>query len=122
NTTYNVRVRLAKSTGSAAWVQGAVRINLTSVLAGFTTPGLTVQGNTLTPNFAEFTAQILPARTTIPADLLLQVYVDGTPTLNAGVNIDSIEIYPINLPVNFSTAWFSRAFNPESYDNTLTQI
>src|SRR4029077_9057629 len=66
----------------------------------------------------EFIAPITPALgfATIPSDLLLRVYADGTPTLNAGFLVDNIEIFPTAQPYNASLVRASRAEDPESYD------
>ena len=49
-------------------------------------------------------------------DLLLRVYADGTPTLNAGFLVDNIEIFPTATPYNNSLVRASFAEDPESYD------
>jgi hypothetical protein len=120
NTGYSVRARLALA-GAAA--QGTVHINLQSTINGFTTVGLAVPVAQLTVAFQEFTATLtdLPLMTP-PTDLLLQVYVDGTLTNGAMVLIDSIQPFVTQTPVNYSTARFSHAFNPESFDGTTGQV
>jgi hypothetical protein len=118
-TAYRVRVRLAKV---GALTQGVLHINLQSTTGGFTTAGLAVNASALTANYKEFDALLTAAIVSPPADLLIQVYADGTPT-NAGVIlVDSIEPYPANAPYNYSTAFLSHSFNPESYDNTTSSI
>lgn len=119
NVAYRVRARVAIS---GAITQGTLHINLQSTTGGFTTSGLILQAFNLTANYAEFDALLTPAIVSPPADLLLQVYADNTPTNNGIFLVDSIEIYPTTIPYNYSTAWFSHAFNPESYDNTLSAI
>ena len=52
----------------------------------------------------------------IPADLLLRVYADGTTTNSGGFEIDNIEIFPTAQPYNTSSVRASFADNPESYD------
>ncbi len=56
------------------------------------------------------------ADSTIPADLLLRVFADGTPTLNGQFYIDAIEIFPTAQPANSSIVRASRVEDPESYD------
>lgn len=119
NTAYSVRVRVAKA---GALVAGSLQINLTSALGGFTTAGLSVTAAQLSASYAEFTGVLTAALSAPNVDLLLQVYVDGTPTNGASFLIDSIEIYPTNSPFNYSVAKLSHAFNPESYDATTGQI
>ena len=53
---------------------------------------------------------------TIPSDLLLRVYADGTPNQNGQFYIDAIEIFPTAQPVNASLVRASRVEDPESYD------
>jgi hypothetical protein len=119
NTAYRVRARLALS-GPLA--QGTLHINLQSTTGAFTTAGLSVQANQLTAVYVEFDALITSALISPPTDLLLQIYADGTPTNNGYFLVDSVEIYPTNSPFNYSTARFSHAFNPESYDATTGQV
>ncbi len=54
--------------------------------------------------------------TTIPPDLVLRVYADGTPTSGAGFLVDNIEIFPTAEPYNTSLVRASFAEDPESYD------
>jgi hypothetical protein len=81
-----------------------------------------VQANQTTAAYKEFDGLLTTALTAPPTDLLLQVYADGTPNNNGIFLIDSIEVYPTSVPYNYSTAWLSHSFNPESYDNTTSQI
>lgn len=119
-TSYQVRVRLAKAGGLNA---GTFHINLQSTIGGFTTVGLAVNSGQLAASYAEFTANLtdLPLANP-PIDLTLQIYADGTPNNNGVFLVDSIEIFAINAPFNYSTAWLSHAFNPESFDNTTSSI
>lgn len=119
NTAYRVRARIASAGGLSA---GTVHVNLQSTIGGFVTAGLAIGFATLTGSFQEFDALLTAAIATPPSDLKLQVYVDGTPNNGGAVIIDSIEPYPQVAPVNYSTAWLSHSFNPESYDNTTSQI
>jgi len=118
-TTYQVRVRLARNN---ILVQGAIHIDLQSTIGAFTTSGLIVQAAQLTTNFVEFIGVLTAAIAAPPSDLVIEVYADGTPTNGGIFIIDSIEIFPMNSPFNYSTAWLSHAFNPESFDNTTSQI
>jgi delta endotoxin len=121
NTSYSVRVRL-RYAGTVP-LQGTVHVNLNSGSGAFTTVGLAVAANTLTTSFQEFTAALTDTPlANPPADLLLQVYVDGTLTNGSQIIIDSIEPYPTATPFNASTARISRAFNPESFDSILSQV
>jgi len=120
NTAYSVRVRLARVNDVT---QGTVHINLTSPSFPFTTVGLAVPVASLKTTYTEFTATLTDNTfPNVPTDLALQVYVDGTLTNGTVVLIDSIEPYPTPTPFNYSTARFSHAFNPESFDGTTGQI
>lgn len=119
NTSYRVRARVASAGGLT---QGTLHINLQSTSGTFTTPGLAVQASQTKTTYQEFDGLLTTAIISPPTDLLLQVYADGTPNNNGVFLVDSIEIYPASVPYNYSTAWLSHAFNPESYDNTTSQI
>lgn len=120
NVGYGVRVRIALANGLD---QGTLHINLQSGRLGLLTVGLVVPAVQLTNMYAEFTANLTDAPlANPPADLKLQVYADGTPTAGGIFLVDSIEVYPLNAPVNYSTARFSHAFNPESFDGTTGSI
>jgi hypothetical protein len=116
NTAYSVRARI-RMTGSLT--QGTVHIHLYSASAGISTTGIAVPAAQITANaWTEFIAPLTPAAgfPNIPSDLLLRVYADGTPTLNAGFLVDNIEIFPTAQPYNTSLVRASLAENPESYD------
>jgi hypothetical protein len=120
NTAYSVRVRARKQ---GALAQGVLHVNLQSSFAGFTTGGLQVAAAELAATFQEFTAAITDQpMVNPPGDLLLQIYADGTPSNGASFVIESIEVFPTNAPFYTSTARFSHAFNPESYDGTTGQV
>jgi hypothetical protein len=113
NTAYSVRARVLTGGGLA---QGALRVQLFSASAGIATPGLQVTAAQAGAAFAEFTAPLTTPLATIPADLALRVFADGTPT-NAGYFVvDNIEIFPTAQPVNGSLVRASRTEDPESYD------
>ncbi|HTC64374.1 MAG TPA: hypothetical protein VK709_16155 [Candidatus Saccharimonadales bacterium] len=116
NTNYSARVRV-RMTG--ALTQGTLHVHLYSALGGISTPGISVPAAQITTGaWKEFIAPITPALgfLTIPADLVLRVYADGTPTLNAGFMVENIEIFPTAQPYNTSLVRASYADDPESYD------
>jgi hypothetical protein len=119
NTAYRIRVRLASA---GPLLAGTVHINLSSVIGGFTTTGISIAAAQLTTDYQEFDALLITAQATVPPDLLVNIYADGTPSAGGTFLIDSIEPYPTQFPFNNSTARFSHAFNPESYDSTTGQI
>src|SRR6266852_4877504 len=113
NTDYTVRARCARN---STLTQGNLRVNLFSASAGINTTGLQLTPAQLTTSYAEFTAQLTAPLASIPSDLVLRVYADGTPTQNGQFYIDCIEIFPTAQPVNASLVRASRVEDPESYD------
>jgi hypothetical protein len=114
NTDYSVRARVQRSAGLA---QGTLRINLFSATAGAIGTGLAVSAAQATTQWREFTANLAPPQGTIPHDLLLRVYADGTPAPNGEFFIvDNIEIFPTVAPQNASLIRASNTEQPESYD------
>ena len=116
NTGYSARVRV-RMTGVLA--QGTLHVHIYSASLGISTPGISVPAAQITTSaWKEFIAPITPALgfATIPSDLLLRVYADGTPTAGAGFLVDNIEIFPTALPYNTSLVRASFAEDPESYD------
>jgi hypothetical protein len=114
NTPYRVRVRLGQNGTLAA---GVLHINLQSATGAFTTMGLAIPFSSLTASYAEFQAFLTDVPlSTIPADIVMQVYADGTPTLNGVFLVDCIEVYPANFPVNRTLIRASYAEQPEAFD------
>jgi len=113
NTGYTVRVRCARN---ATLAQGTLHIHLYSAGASINTTGLQLTASQITTNYVEYSAELTAPLTSIPSDLVLRIYADGTPTLNGQFYIDSIEIFPTAQPVNTSIVRASRVEDPESYD------
>jgi hypothetical protein len=116
NTNYSARVRV-RMTGALA--QGTLHVHLYSAFAGISTTGVAVPAAQITTTaWKEFIAPITPAGgfLLVPSDLVLRVYADGTPTINAGFLVDNIEIFPTAQPYNTSLVRASLAEDPESYD------
>ena len=116
NTGYSVRARVK---AYAPLTQGTLHVHLYSVSAGIHTTGLqvtTAQANAAGSAFAEFTGVLTAPLASVPADLLLRVFADGTPTLSAGFVVDNIEIFPTAQPYNASLVRASFVEDPESYD------
>lgn len=115
NTAYSVRVRLGfVGTG---FTNGSLRINFAHSGGAIVGGGFTVVANTLTsvPQ-TEYIGSIMTAQVSIPSDLVLQVYIDGTPAPNnAKAIIDNIEIFPTNQPFNLTT--IRSSFNVGSNTN-----
>jgi len=112
-TDYTIRARCARNVTLA---QGTLHIHLVSATGGINTTGLQLTAAQLTTTYVEYTAQLTAPLTALPGDLLLQIYADGTPTLNGIFYIDSIEIFPTPQPLNSSLVRGSRVEDPESYD------
>jgi len=112
-TDYTIRARCARNVTLA---QGTLHIHLVSATGGINTTGLQLTAAQLTTTYVEYTAQLTAPLTALPGDLLLQIYADGTPTLNGIFYIDSIEIFPTAQPLNSSLVRGSRVEDPESYD------
>ncbi len=100
NTAYTVQARIAVI-GLAV---GNLHINLQSTLGGFTTPGMIVPFNLggLSAKYIIVSASLTNGLATIPSDLMLQLYADGTPTAGGIFLVDNIEIYPTNAQYNNS--------------------
>ncbi len=116
NTAYSARARV-RMTGTLT--QGTLHVHLYSAQLGVSTTGISVPAAQVsTSAWAEFTAPITPVGNflTIPSDLLLRVYADGTPTNGAGFLVENIEIFPTTQPFNASLVRASRAEDPESFD------
>jgi len=113
-TAYSVRARVKRSVGLT---QGTLHIHLFSLSGSVNTTGIQLTpGQLSSVSFTEFIAQLTPPLATIPSDLVLRVYVDGTPTAAQAFIVDNIEIYPTNQPYNSSLVRASRVEDPESYD------
>ena len=114
NTDYSVRVRIKRSANLSA---GTLRIVAYSPTAGQVGAGLTVSASQATAYYQEFVANLFPAQTSLPADLLLRVFGDGFPAPSGEwFLIDCIEIFPTNSPQNASLVRASGTDEPEAYD------
>ena len=116
NTLYSARVRV-RMTG--ALTQGTLHVHLFSASTGVSTTGVAVPAaQVTTAAWTEFIAPITPtfAFVTIPSDLVLRVYADGTPTSGAGFLVENIEIFASAEPYNTSLVRASLAEDPESYN------
>jgi hypothetical protein len=111
NTSYSVRARVR---AFFAPLQGQFRIDLFGT--GVAVPGLVVTAAQVTQAYQEFTGTLTAPLTTIPLDLVLRVFAEGTPTNGTGWIVDNIEICPTNQPYNTSLVRSSRVEDPESYD------
>ncbi|MGH8277416.1 MAG: hypothetical protein ACRETH_12050, partial [Steroidobacteraceae bacterium] len=76
NTDYTVRARCAVN---AILSQGTLHVQLFSASAGINTTGLQFTAAQLTTSYVEYTAELTAPLATIPSDLVLRIYADGTP-------------------------------------------
>jgi hypothetical protein len=114
NTDYSVRARAKRSANLA---QGTLHVHLYSASGGINTTGLALSAASATTSWTEYIAELTTPLATIPPDLVLRVYADGTPGPNGeSFVLDTIEIFPTNNPVNGSVVRASRVESPESYD------
>jgi hypothetical protein len=113
-TDYSVRAHVARSAGLTA---GTLRVNAFSPTIGQIGVGIAVTAAQAAQPYAEFTADLFPAQTTLPADLTLRVYADGVPAPSGqSFLVDNIEIYPTNAAQNASLVRASSTEAPEQYD------
>jgi hypothetical protein len=117
NASYSVRARI-KAYPQGIPTAGTVHVHLYSASGGINTTGIAVAWNDthLSTTFYEYIAVLTSGLTSIPSDLVLRVYGDGTINNGAGFVIDSIEIYPTAQPYNASFVRASKDTDPESYD------
>src|SRR5690242_1089435 len=113
NTDYTVRARCARNVTLS---QGTLHLHLFSQSAGINTTGLQLTAAQLTTGYVEYSAQLTAPLATIPGDLVLRIYADGTPNTGGQFYVDGVEIFPTATPVNASLVRASRVEDPESYD------
>lgn len=114
NVAYSARVRVMRTANLAA---GTFRIAVYSPTVGQIGAGLAVTAAQAGATYQEFTAPLFPQQTSLPSDLLLRVYADGTPAPGGEAFIvDEIEIFPTNAAQNSSLVRGSGTSEPEAYD------
>jgi hypothetical protein len=114
NTDYSVRARVVRSAGLTA---GTLRINAFSPSMGQLGAGLAVTAVQATTTYQEFTADLFAPQTSLPSDLTLRVYADGTPAPSGeSFTVDNIEVFLTNASQNPSLVRASSTDAPESYD------
>jgi hypothetical protein len=114
NTDYSVRVRIKRSANLSG---GTLRINLFSPTMSQVGLGLSVTAAQATTVYQEITAELCPPQASLPSDLTLRVYADGTPAPSGeSFLIDNIEVFPTNAAQNPSLVRASGTEEPEAYD------
>lgn len=117
NKNYSVRIRAKRVIVGPGAGAPTLRINLYSSSAGINTTGLAQLVGPISAFFRNYEAKLTDVPlTSVPSDLLLRVYVDGTLPNNWVVGVDEIEVFPTEQPVNTSLLRISRPDDPESYD------
>ncbi|HEV2206634.1 MAG TPA: hypothetical protein VGR36_08840 [Candidatus Acidoferrales bacterium] len=114
NTDYSVRARIKRSPGLTS---GTLRINAFSPTQGQVGIGLAVTAVQAGNSYQEFSAQLFGPQTSIPSDLILRAYADGTPGPNGEFFlVDNIEVFLTKAFANASIVRASSTEQPESYD------
>ncbi len=117
NTDYSVRARVVRSTNLS---QGTLRINMFSPTQGQIGSGLAVTSAQATTSYQEFTAELFGPQVSLPTDLTMRVYIDGTPGPSGeSFVVDNIEVFLTNQAQNSSLVRASGKEEPEAYDGDL---
>lgn len=114
NTDYSVRARIKRS---PALTSGTLRVNAFSPTQGQVGTGLAVTAVQAGNSYQEFSAQLFGPQTSVPSDLVLRVYADGTPSPSGEFFlVDNIEVFLTKASANSSIVRASATEQPESYD------
>lgn len=114
NTGYSVRARIKRSPGLTS---GTLRINAFSPTQGQVGTGLAVTAAQAGNSYQEFSAQLFGPQGSLPSDLVLRAYADGTPSPGGEFFlVDNIEVFLTNASTNASIVRASATEQPESYD------
>lgn len=116
NVSYSVRALLRKNPTNVPTV-GVCHVHLQSASLAIDT-GLDVPVGSLTTTFQEFTGVLTVGISIIPDDLLLAVYVDGTPSNGKQFDFENIELFPTAEPYQTSVLFGSNVADPESFQST----
>jgi hypothetical protein len=120
NTDYSVRAQIKCSVNLA---QGTLRVNCFSPTQGFFGSGLAITAVQASTDYQEFISELMPTETSLPSDLVLQVYADGVPSPSGEYFlVDNIEIFPTNAAEVPDVVRASRNSDPEAYDGVLGLI
>ncbi len=111
NTLYSARVTARAPSGNPSGTLVVALLNNGAILGSLTIPfaQLTTQMQTLTGTL------LTSAFSTVPPGLMLQLYAANL-AAGADVEIDRIEIFSTDAPVDSTNVYFSYADNPESVD------
>ncbi len=89
NRAYRVRVAMRKTSGMAA---GVANVDLFSSSGGIDTTGVNVATSSLNTSYDDYEDDLTTGLASIPSDLVLRVFLDGTPTNGESVYVDEIRI------------------------------
>ena len=106
NTAYTVSVRVKKTAGLVAG-----RLNIDVFGSAIDSTGLQLLHSAVTEDFVEYEAELTPAITSIPTDLVLRVFADQTPTSAEGFIVDRIQIWPTDKKHDASVVRVSDPFD-----------
>ncbi|MGH9735426.1 MAG: hypothetical protein ACRD8A_12660 [Candidatus Acidiferrales bacterium] len=112
NTAYSARVMLG---ALGAPTSGQAVIELYSPTQG-SLGLLSVAAAGLTESLAYYSGPIGTTGATVPSDLMLRVYVNGTLSAGAYVFFDELAVYPTGQPYRTAEVRVSYAENPEAFD------
>ena len=114
NTDYSVRAQVMRSANLSS---GTFHVVAYSPSEGLIGSGLALTAQQLTGLYTEYTSELFTPQMSLPADLQLRVYADGTPGPSGEYFlVDNIEIFPTLAAQNNSQVRASLADTPEGYD------
>ena len=114
NRDYSVRARVMRTAGLAA---GTLRVNAFSPTGGQLGAGIAVTASEASTTYQEFVADLFAPQASLPSDLVLRVYADGTPAPSGETFlVDCIEVFETNAAQNSSLVRASGSEAPEAYD------
>ena len=113
NTEYLVRARVKKNGTLSA---GTLNIDL--VGTGIDTTGLVLAHSAVTTDWVVYEATLTSGLTSIPSDLELRVFADGTPNSGGIFYVEELEVVRSDFKWDASVARVSKPNAPESYDGT----
>ena len=114
NTDYSIRARVKRS---SPLTTGTLHINAFSASLGLIGTGLSIAAAAAGTAYQEFTADLFPAQASLPGDLLLRIYADGTPgPAGESFLVDCVEVFPTAAGQNSSLVRASGTDEPEAYD------
>lgn len=115
NTPYSASFRIKADSSLAA---GNLVVSFYSPSSGQEYPISTPFTQLAGQGWTEIVGQFTLGLASVPSDLALRVYANGTPTAGARIWIDQIYIYASNAKYETSVLRFSNPFDTETFDGT----